>query len=76
MQSVKQFCRQCAGKGKVGQKLCSSCDGTGTVTVLLPAGTCPRCQGSGRRYSSQRDSWDDCETCLGTGWVGTGRVAS
>src|SRR5688572_11019310 len=76
MQSVKQVCRLYAGNGTVGQNLCSSCGGTGTVTVLLPTGTCPRCKGTGRVPSIQpRNGADDCETCLGTGWVGTRLVA-
>ena len=62
-------CEECNGKGGKGEKVCSNCHGSGTVTseqhtlfgTFMSKTTCPRCGGSGYEYEST------CSACRGTG---------
>ena len=64
-------CDECSGKGGKGEKKCSTCHGTGTVTreqntlfgAFMSRTTCPDCKGSGNTYSST------CSKCRGTGKI-------
>ena len=64
-------CNECQGKGGKGERTCSTCRGTGTVTseqntlfgAFMTRTTCPTCHGNGRTYEST------CSKCRGTGKV-------
>ena len=68
---VYEECNECDGKGGKGEKTCSSCHGSGTVTqqqntmfgAFMTRTTCPDCKGKGKTYSST------CSHCKGTGKV-------
>ena len=68
---VYEECDECSGKGGKGEKTCSSCHGSGTVTAqqntlfgaFMTRTTCPDCGGKGKTYSSI------CSQCKGTGKV-------
>lgn len=68
---VYEECDECNGKGGKGEKTCSSCHGSGTVTqqqntmfgAFMTRSTCPDCNGKGKTYSST------CSHCKGTGKV-------
>ena len=68
---VYEECNECDGKGGKGEKNCSSCHGSGTVTqqqntmfgAFMTRTTCPDCKGKGKTYSST------CSHCKGTGKV-------
>ena len=68
---VYEECDECNGKGGKGEKTCSSCHGSGTVTqqqntmfgAFMTRSTCPDCNGKGKTYSST------CSHCRGTGKV-------
>ena len=64
-----EMCEECNGKGGKGEKTCSSCHGSGTVTseqhtlfgTFMSRTTCSRCGGSGYEYEST------CSACRGSG---------
>ena len=64
-------CSECRGKGGKGEKTCSSCHGSGTVTMqqntlfgaFATRTTCPDCNGKGKTFEST------CSHCRGTGSV-------
>ena len=64
-------CSKCNGKGGKGEKRCSTCHGSGTVTTqqntmfgsFMSRSTCPDCKGAGTTFSST------CSECHGTGQV-------
>ena len=68
---VMSECSDCNGKGGHGEKSCSECHGSGTVTSeqrtmfgsFMTRTTCPSCGGKGRTYDSR------CNSCRGTGKV-------
>ena len=68
---VYEQCDECNGKGGKGEKTCSTCHGSGSVTsqqntlfgAFMTRTTCPDCGGKGRTYSSV------CSECRGTGKV-------
>ena len=64
-------CSKCNGKGGKGEKRCSTCHGSGTVTTqqntmfgsFMSRSTCPDCNGKGTTFSST------CSECHGTGQI-------
>ena len=64
-------CDECRGKGGKGEKTCSTCHGSGMVTMqqntlfgaFATRTTCPDCKGKGKTYEST------CSHCRGTGSV-------
>lgn len=64
-------CSKCDGKGGKGEKRCSTCHGSGTVTTqqntmfgsFMSRSTCPDCHGAGSVFSST------CSQCHGTGQI-------
>ncbi len=68
---VAEDCPICDGKGGKGEKKCSKCHGTGTVTVeqrtlfgaFMSRTVCPSCHGDGVSFESS------CSKCHGTGKV-------
>lgn len=64
-------CDECRGKGGKGEKTCSSCHGSGTITMqqntlfgaFATRTTCPDCNGKGKTFEST------CSHCRGTGSV-------
>lgn len=64
-------CSKCNGKGGKGEKRCSTCHGSGTVTTqqntmfgsFMSRSTCPDCKGAGTTFSST------CSECHGTGQI-------
>lgn len=64
-----EMCSECNGKGGKGEKTCSTCHGTGTVTseqhtlfgTFMTKTTCSNCGGSGYTYEST------CSSCHGSG---------
>ena len=64
-------CSKCSGKGGKGEKRCSTCHGSGTVTTqqstifgsFMSRSTCPDCKGSGTSFEST------CSECKGTGQI-------
>lgn len=68
---VSEECESCSGKGGRGEKTCSRCQGTGTVTVeqrtlfgsFMSRSVCPSCSGKGHTYETS------CNKCHGTGKV-------
>ena len=68
---VYEECDECNGKGGNGEKTCSTCRGSGSVTSqqntlfgsFMTRTTCPDCGGKGKTYSST------CSYCRGTGKV-------
>ena len=69
--SVVEECPDCKGKGGTGEKTCSACHGSGTITQeqhtmlgsFLSKTTCPTCNGKGKTYEHS------CLNCRGTGRV-------
>ncbi len=69
--SVIEECPDCKGKGGTGEKTCSACHGSGTITQeqhtmlgsFLSKTTCPTCNGKGKTYEHS------CLNCRGTGRV-------
>lgn len=69
--SVVEECPNCDGKGGTGEKTCSSCHGSGTITQeqhtmlgsFLSKTTCPTCNGKGKIYEHS------CLNCRGTGRI-------
>ena len=68
---VAEDCPTCDGKGGKGEKKCSQCHGTGTVTAeqrtlfgaFMTRTVCPSCRGEGVSFESS------CSKCRGTGKV-------
>ncbi len=66
-------CDSCNGKGGHGEKTCSTCHGSGTVTAeqrtlfgsFMTKTTCPNCNGKGSTYDTT------CSSCHG---IGTNKV--
>lgn len=66
-------CDSCNGKGGHGEKTCSTCHGSGTVTAeqrtlfgsFMSKTTCPNCNGKGSTYDTT------CSSCHG---IGTNKV--
>ena len=64
-----EMCNECNGKGGKGEKTCSNCHGSGTVTseqhtlfgTFMSKTTCSRCGGIGHEYEST------CSSCRGSG---------
>lgn len=64
-------CDSCHGKGGTGEKKCSTCNGSGSVTkqqntlfgAFMTRSTCPDCNGKGKTYSTT------CSSCKGSGQV-------
>ena len=64
-----EMCDECNGKGGKGEKTCSNCHGSGTVTseqhtlfgTFMSKTTCSKCGGTGYTYEST------CSSCRGTG---------
>ena len=69
--TVDESCDECNGKGGKGEKTCSRCHGSGTVTAeqrslfgtFMTRTTCPDCNGKGSTYETT------CSNCRGTGKV-------
>lgn len=68
---INEKCNECDGKGGKGEKKCSTCHGTGTVTSeqrtilgsFMTRSTCPNCGGSGVTYDTT------CSKCRGKGSI-------
>ena len=68
---VYDTCEECNGKGGKGEKTCSTCRGTGTVTrsqntilgSFMSRTTCPECNGKGKTYDKV------CSHCNGKGKI-------
>jgi chaperone protein DnaJ len=68
---VAEDCSSCDGKGGTGEKSCSKCHGTGTVTAeqrtifgaFMTRATCTSCNGKGSSFENS------CSKCKGTGKV-------
>lgn len=68
---VNDNCSECNGKGGKGEKKCSTCHGTGTITTqqrtilgaFMTQSTCPDCGGKGYTYEST------CSKCHGKGTI-------
>ena len=68
---VYETCDSCNGKGGHGEKKCSRCHGSGTVTEeqrtmfgsFVSKTTCPECSGRGKSFDTV------CSDCKGTGKV-------
>ncbi len=66
-----ESCPDCSGKGGLGEKTCSVCHGSGTVTSeqrsifgsFMTRTTCDNCHGKGTTYEKT------CSTCRGTGKI-------
>ena len=66
-----EACPDCNGKGGLGEKTCSACHGSGTVTSeqrsifgsFMTRTTCEACHGKGTTYEKT------CTTCHGTGKI-------
>ena len=66
-----ESCPDCNGKGGLGEKTCSVCHGSGTVTSeqrsifgsFMTRTTCDNCHGKGTTYEKT------CSTCRGTGKI-------
>ena len=68
---VTEECESCKGKGGFNEKTCSTCHGSGTVTIeqrslfgqFVKKTTCSDCHGTGKTYEKT------CSDCHGTGSV-------
>ncbi len=66
-----EVCPDCSGKGGLGEKTCSACHGSGTVTSeqrslfgsFMTRTTCSACNGKGTTYDKV------CSTCRGDGKI-------
>lgn len=83
MKEKKETCKKCNGHGGEFSgdgspfKECRNCDGTGEVHPCCPEPLinkiCPKCQGAGGmqwKTSSTDTTWEFCDECKGTGWIG------
>jgi len=72
---VLENCLECDGEGGSGEKTCSRCHGSGTVTqeqrslfgVYVTRSECPECDGKGKTYDKV------CSTCRGNGQIKTNK---
>lgn len=72
---VSDECPNCDGKGGLGEKTCSKCHGTGTVTAeqrtmfgsFMTRTSCPNCNGQGVSYEST------CSKCHGSGRISSNK---
>lgn len=72
---VSDECPNCDGKGGLGEKTCSKCHGSGTVTAeqrtmfgsFMTRTTCPNCNGQGVSYEST------CSKCRGSGRISSNK---
>jgi RecJ-like exonuclease len=62
-------CATCKGSGSTEQGPCPACEGKGTVAVLQPPISCPRCKGTGKPTEDLYSYLPYCVVCRGTGWV-------
>ena len=68
---INDSCDECNGKGGKGEKKCSTCHGTGSVTTeqrtilgaFMTKSACPHCGGKGYTYEST------CSKCRGKGII-------
>ena len=68
---INDSCDECSGKGGKGEKKCSTCHGTGSVTTeqrtilgaFMTKSACPNCGGKGYTYEST------CSKCRGKGII-------
>lgn len=68
---ISDKCDECNGKGGKGEKKCSTCHGSGTVTTeqrtilgsFMTKSTCPHCAGKGVTYDTT------CSKCRGKGTI-------
>ena len=68
---INDNCDECNGKGGKGEKKCSTCHGTGSVTTeqrtilgaFMTKSACPNCGGKGYTYEST------CSKCRGKGII-------
>lgn len=75
---VTEECDECDGKGGTGEKTCSRCHGSGTITSeqhtilgsFLTKTSCPECNGKGKIYTNT------CSHCRGTGRVKKNKTLS
>lgn len=73
---VIENCKECDGKGGIGEQTCPTCHGSGTITSeqhtilgsFLSKTTCPDCHGEGHTYKKK------CEACGGKGKVKTNKT--
>ncbi len=69
--NVSTNCSECNGKGGTGEKTCSTCGGSGTMTkeqntlfgTFMTRTTCTTCSGKGKTYEHK------CSKCRGIGTV-------
>ena len=69
--NINTSCEYCSGKGGIGEKTCSTCRGTGTMTkeqstlfgTFMTRTTCTTCGGAGKTYDKK------CSHCKGTGKI-------
>ena len=69
--TVNDNCSECDGKGGHGEKKCSTCNGSGTVTAeqrslfgtFMTRTTCTECNGKGKVYEKT------CSSCRGAGTI-------
>ncbi len=69
--TIAENCEKCDGKGGLGEKTCSRCHGSGTVTAeqrtmfgaFMTRTTCPTCNGTGSTFETS------CSKCHGSGKV-------
>lgn len=69
--TVNDTCSECDGKGGHGEKKCSTCNGSGTVTAeqrslfgtFMTRTTCTECNGKGKVYEKT------CSSCRGAGTI-------
>lgn len=61
--TLPQTCAYCRGKGSLGVSRCPSCNGKGSVLVILNSPQCAYCRGKGSLGVNV------CPACNGTGWA-------
>ncbi len=72
---VSDECPNCDGKGGLGEKTCSKCHGSGTITAeqrtmfgsFMTRTTCPNCNGQGVSYETS------CSKCHGSGRISSNK---
>jgi len=72
---VHESCKECSGKGGIGEKTCQTCHGTGQETrqqntlfgTFMTNTTCSTCLGRGVTYEKS------CSKCHGTGKIKTNK---
>ena len=69
--NINETCDECSGKGGLGERICPTCNGTGTMTkeqstlfgTFMTRTTCTTCKGVGKTYDKK------CTHCKGTGTI-------